>query len=115
MISAAPAKDHRLAARIGGTTCGFVHLTSWQSVLHDRPTGLIDELVVPGDARGQGVGRLLIATALDRCRALGCCEVEVSTDRANREAQEFYRRCGFDLLIPATTLPSHLTRNLKFL
>jgi GNAT superfamily N-acetyltransferase len=85
-----------LAARIGDTVLGFLHLTTRQSILHDRPVGLVDELVVGRKFRGQGIGRLLIAAALDRCRALGCCEVEVSTERANREAQEFYRKCGFD-------------------
>jgi ribosomal protein S18 acetylase RimI-like enzyme len=85
-----------LVARTGDTVCGFLHLTTRQSILHDRPTGLIDELVVGREFRGQGVGRLLIAAALDRARVLGCCEVEVSTEGANRRAQEFYRRCGFD-------------------
>jgi len=89
--------DHRLlAARIQGTTCGFVHLTTRQSILHDRPTGLIDELVVSRDFRGRGVGRLLMDAALDRCRDLGCCEAEVSTETSNLQAQKFYRKCGFD-------------------
>jgi GNAT superfamily N-acetyltransferase len=85
-----------LASRTGEMVSGFLHLSTRQSILHDRPTGLIDELVVGREFRGQGVGRLLIAAALDRCRVLGCCEVEVSTERANLQAQEFYRECGFD-------------------
>jgi ribosomal protein S18 acetylase RimI-like enzyme len=86
---------HVLLARIGGTASGLVHLTIRQSILHDRPTGLIDELVVAREFRGQGIGRMLMDAALDRCRELGCCEVEVSTERSNRQAQEFYGRCGF--------------------
>jgi ribosomal protein S18 acetylase RimI-like enzyme len=85
-----------LAARTAGTVCGFLHLAIRQGILHDRPVGLIDELVVGREFRGQGVGRLLMDAAIDRCRDLGCCEVEVSTERANLRAQEFYRRCGFD-------------------
>jgi ribosomal protein S18 acetylase RimI-like enzyme len=27
--------------------------------------------------------------------AAGCCEIEVSTERSNEAAQEFYRRHGF--------------------
>jgi ribosomal protein S18 acetylase RimI-like enzyme len=89
--------DHvLLLARIGGTACGFAHLTTRQSILHDRPTGLIDELVVAREFRGQGIGRLLIDAAIGRCRDLGCCEVEVSTETSNIHAQEFYRKCGFD-------------------
>jgi ribosomal protein S18 acetylase RimI-like enzyme len=87
---------HLLVARIGGTACGFAHLTTRPSILDDRPTGLIDELVVAREHQGQGIGRLLMDAAIDRCRELGCCEVEVSTDVSNLRAQEFYRRYGFD-------------------
>jgi len=87
---------HLLAARIRGTACGFLHLTTRQSLLHDRPTGLIDELVVSQEFRGQGIGRLLVDAALNRLRDLGCCDVEVSTERSNLQAHEFYRKCGFD-------------------
>jgi ribosomal protein S18 acetylase RimI-like enzyme len=89
--------DHALMlAQIEGTACGFVHLTTRQSILHDRPTALIDELVVARAFRGQGIGRLLIEAAIGRCRELGCCEVEVTTESSNRKARAFYRRCGFD-------------------
>jgi ribosomal protein S18 acetylase RimI-like enzyme len=89
--------DHPLLlAESGGIACGFVHLTTRQSILHDRLSGLIDEFVISSGFRGQGVGRLLMDAAIDRCRELGCCEVEVSTERSNRQAQAFYRRCGFD-------------------
>ena len=36
-----------------------------------------------------------MAEAIKRCRAAGCCEIEVSTERSNEAAQEFYRRHGF--------------------
>jgi ribosomal protein S18 acetylase RimI-like enzyme len=89
--------DHALLlVRIGETACGFVHLTTRQSILHDRLTGLIDELVVAREFREQGAGRLLMDAAIGRCRDLGCCEVEVSTEKSNLQAQTFYRRCGFD-------------------
>jgi len=86
---------HLMLARCQGLACGFVHLTTRQSILHDRPSGVIDELVVSRDFRGQGIGRLLMDAAVGRCRDLGCCEVEVSTESANRRAQEFYRKRGF--------------------
>jgi ribosomal protein S18 acetylase RimI-like enzyme len=86
---------HLMLARSQGLACGFVHLTTRQSILHDRPSGLIDELVVARDFRGQSIGRLLMDAAIGRCRDLGCCEVEVSTESSNRRAQEFYRKRGF--------------------
>lgn len=86
---------HLLVARLDGVPCGLIHLTVRQSLLHARPSGLIDELVVARTVRGRGVGRLLIQAAVDRCRELGCSEVEVSTERSNWRARAFYRACGF--------------------
>jgi ribosomal protein S18 acetylase RimI-like enzyme len=86
---------HLMVAQIRGVPCGFLHLTTRQSLLHDRPSGLIDELVVSQPFRGQGIGRLLMDAAIDQCRDLGCCEVEVSTETSNRQAQDFYHKCGF--------------------
>ena len=37
-----------------------------------------------------------MAATIERCRELGCCEVEVSTKMTNTAAREFYKRCGFD-------------------
>ncbi|TEU11993.1 MAG: GNAT family N-acetyltransferase [Anaerolineales bacterium] len=36
-----------------------------------------------------------MAEAIERCRAAGCCEIEVSTERSNETAQKFYRQHGF--------------------
>jgi ribosomal protein S18 acetylase RimI-like enzyme len=89
--------DHALLlAQIEGTACGFVHLTTRQSILHDRPSGLIEELVVSREFRGQGIGRLLMDAAIGRCLDIGCCEVEVSTEASNWRAREFYVKRGFD-------------------
>ena len=39
---------------------------------------------------------MLISGVIDRCRQLGCCEVEVSTLMRNEKARTFYKKCGFD-------------------
>ena len=78
---ATPAGARPADDRTGETVCGFLHLTTRQSILHDRPTGLIDELmVVAREFRDKGIGRLLIDAAFGRCRDLGCCEVEVGAE-----------------------------------
>lgn len=85
-----------LIARRGETVVGFINFTTRRTVYHDAPSGLIDELIVAERFRGQGIGKRLVAATLDRCRQLGCSEVEVSTLKSNHEARAFYRRCGFD-------------------
>lgn len=74
---------------------GFVNFTTRKTLMHPGLSGLIDELVVSRSHRGRGIGKNLLLAAIEKCRMLGCCEVEVSTEKSNTHAREFYRRCGF--------------------
>jgi GNAT superfamily N-acetyltransferase len=85
-----------LVARMGRKVIGFIHLTIRQTLFHPEPSGLIEELIVTKSQRGQGIGTLLVSAAIEKCRQLGCCEIEVSTEKANIKAREFYKRCGLN-------------------
>jgi len=87
---------HMLVAKDKDTVVGFVNFTTRKTIMHPRPSGLIDELVVSRSYRGRGIGKQLILAAIQRCRELECCEVEVSTEKSNTKAREFYLRCGFE-------------------
>jgi GNAT superfamily N-acetyltransferase len=90
------ARSHFLVAATKGTPVGFIHFTVRQTVLHRSPSGLIDELVVAKEYQGKGIGQQLVLAAIEECRRLECCEVEVSTERTNVEARRFYKNCGFN-------------------
>ena len=90
------AASHFLVATMEGTPVGFINFTVRQTILHQGPSALIDELVVAEEHRGKGVGKQLVQAAVEKCRQLGCCEVEVSTEKANLEARKFYKQCGFE-------------------
>ncbi|HAJ32206.1 MAG TPA: hypothetical protein DCK79_02365 [Candidatus Atribacteria bacterium] len=87
--------SHILVAEIEGVIVGFVNLATRKTILHRGLSGLIDELIVAKSYRGKGVGRQLLSSAIEMSRQLGCCEVEVSTEKTNIKAREFYRQCGF--------------------
>lgn len=84
-----------LLAEDEGQTVGLLRLSFRHTLFHPAPSALIDELVVEQGHRGRGVGQRLMAEAIERCRAAGCHEIEVSTERSNEAAQEFYRQHGF--------------------
>jgi GNAT superfamily N-acetyltransferase len=89
------AGSHFLVAEIKGRPVGFINFAVRQTILHRSPSALIDELVVAKECRGKDVGRQLVLAAIEKCRQLGCCEVEVSTEKTNVKARKFYRKCGF--------------------
>lgn len=86
---------HLLLAKDKEKVVGFVNFTIRKTILHPGPSGLIDELVVSRSHRGKGIGKNLLLAAIEKCRELGCCEVEVSTEKSNALARKFYHRCGF--------------------
>jgi ribosomal protein S18 acetylase RimI-like enzyme len=90
------ARSHFLVAATKGTPVGFIHFTVRQTVLHRSPSAMIDELVVTKECQGRGVGQQLVLATIEKCKQLGCCEVEVSTEKTNVKARKFYRKCGFD-------------------
>jgi GNAT superfamily N-acetyltransferase len=90
------AGSHLLVAEIEGSPVGFINFTVRQTILHRGPSALIDELVVAKEYRGKGAGKQLVLAAIEKCRQLGCCEVEVSTEKTNVEARKFYKKCGLE-------------------
>jgi GNAT superfamily N-acetyltransferase len=89
-------RSHFLVAATKGTPVGFIHFTVRQTVLHRSPSAMIDELVATKEYQGKGIGKQLVLATIEKCKQLGCCEVEVSTEKTNVKARKFYRKCGFD-------------------
>ena len=89
------ANSYILVAEIEGVVAGFINFTTRKTISHRGLSGLIDELIVAKSYRGKGVGKQLLSSAIEKSRQLGCCEVEVSTEKTNIKAREFYRQCGF--------------------
>jgi ribosomal protein S18 acetylase RimI-like enzyme len=62
------------------------------------PTGLrawIEDVVVDERARGGGVGAALVRAGLERARALGCRNVDLTSRPSREEANRLYVRLGF--------------------
>ncbi|MBK4718851.1 GNAT family N-acetyltransferase [Azospirillum sp. YIM DDC1] len=57
--------------------------------------GEIIAVGVRADARGQGLGRRLVAAALDGARALGATALFLEVAEDNGMAQSLYKSCGF--------------------
>lgn len=69
------------------------YITTW----HDSEAGIgnIPNLAVTAECRGQGVGRQLIAHALEHFRALGLQYARIETLEQNPVGQSLYPSLGF--------------------
>jgi GNAT superfamily N-acetyltransferase len=55
----------------------------------------LEDLFVREAARGRGLGRALVAEAIERARARGCRRMELDVNEANRSALRLYDAFGF--------------------
>jgi ribosomal protein S18 acetylase RimI-like enzyme len=81
-----------LVAEVGGQVAGYVACDTSPA---DPRTGKIVLIAVDAAARGQGLGRALVESAVAWSAARGLARVEVVTQGRNVPAQRLYQRCGF--------------------
>ena len=86
---------HFLVAEEDGALLGSLTL-----VVFPLPTGVrawIEDVVVDGDARGQGVGEALNRFAIDVAAERGARSVDLTSRPSREAANRLYRRLGFEL------------------
>lgn len=93
-----------------GVLLGFaeVSLREWAEGCHSSPVGYLEGWFVASEARGQGVGRMLVETAEDWARAHGCTEMGSDTDLGNEESEAAHRRLGFAVAARVTAFRKRL-------
>lgn len=95
---AANLQDHNrryLLAFLDERPVGLLGLHMQFHLHHVNWIGEIQELVVTPSARGQGVGKQLLAWAQEQAREAGAELTELSTGVARKEAHRFYEREGY--------------------
>jgi ribosomal protein S18 acetylase RimI-like enzyme len=93
-IVASPATELLVARDESGTIVGSLTL-----VVFRIPTGVrawIEDVVVDGNARGQGVGEALNRSALDVAASRGARTVDLTSRPSREAANRLYRRLGFE-------------------
>jgi ribosomal protein S18 acetylase RimI-like enzyme len=78
-----------------GDALGFVQLYPCFSSVRAAPIFILSDLFVAPAARGGGVGRLLMESAVRRARAAGAVGLELATARTNATAQRLYESLGW--------------------
>jgi len=59
------------------------------------PSGVVEDVVVHKDLRGQGIGKRMMDYAVQKCRERGCYKVSLSSNLRREEARRFYEALGY--------------------
>jgi ribosomal protein S18 acetylase RimI-like enzyme len=91
-----PATEYLLgAAQAGAPAAGLVQLRFRWSVWRAAEDCELEDLFVSAQARRAGLGRALLAAAIDRARARGARRIALDTAERNEAAVALYRSFGF--------------------
>ena len=86
-----------LVAERGGEVVGYTYAgVEGNDYMSLRgPAGVLYDIVVDADHRGQGVARVLLGATLEALEAKGAPRVVLSTAERNESAQRLFARAGF--------------------
>ncbi len=79
----------------GDPPAGVLQLRFRHAVWTGTDDANLEDLFVSEDARGSGLGRELVAAALERARERGCSRILLDTAESNDAALRLYRSLGF--------------------
>jgi GNAT superfamily N-acetyltransferase len=89
--------DYRLyVALAAGRVVGAFSLLIMDNLGHaGTPAAVVEDLGVHEEFRRHGIGRRIIAYAIERARARGCYKLSLSSNSQRRDAHRFYDTLGF--------------------
>ena len=83
-------------AELDGRVVGTYELLVMDNLAHDgAPSAVVEDVVVAAGQRGRGIGRAMMAHALEVCRLQGCYKVSLSSAQFREAAHRFYDGLGF--------------------
>ena len=85
-----------IVATLAKTVVGLCGIGRRIVIHRPAPLGRISALVVSKEARGQGIGRMLVEAAEEWMRNKGCTLVEVTSNDRRAQAHAFYRHLGYE-------------------
>jgi GNAT superfamily N-acetyltransferase len=90
--------DYRLyVAEQGGRVVGAYTLAILDNFCHrGMPHGVVEDVAVDPALHRSGIGREMMAHALEVCRAKGCYKLTLSSNLKRAKAHAFYDSLGFE-------------------
>ncbi len=90
------AGGHKLfVAQCGGEVVGYIHASDYD-LIYSEPMKNIMGVAVRGNAKRQGIGRLLLNAVEDWARCTGAAGVRLTSGMSRTGAHAFYAACGYE-------------------
>lgn len=95
MLANTSTPNTTLIAELENTPLGFVHVRTQQDSISGETCGTVPLLAVSPKSQGLGVGKILMASAEEWAKNLGCRLLHLEVFANNLKANNFYQALGF--------------------
>lgn len=94
---AADPNNRLIVAERGGEIVGSLQISYLPGLSRfGMKRGLLENVHIRADQRGQGLGSDMVQWAIERCREAGCGMVQLTSNKVRVDAHRFYRKLGFE-------------------
>ena len=87
-----PSEQHLNGEAVVGT---YALLVMHNLAHQGTPSAIVEDVVVSAALQSQGIGRAMMAHAMDLARAAGCYKMVLSSNQKRERAHAFYESLGF--------------------
>ena len=87
-----------LVAKKDGVIIGMAYLSFNWTLEHCGRSAWLEELYVIPQCRNRGVGQKLLSSVIQKARASSCVAIDLEVDQSHSQAENLYRRAGFNQL-----------------
>jgi len=95
--------NYYFICEVGGEVAGYIFLRHFRreenAFTYTREYIHIDQISVLPKYRGKGCGRQLVEQAFRLAEEMDISEINLSTWEFNKDAQEFFKKMGFDIYL----------------
>jgi len=80
---------------VDGKEIGRAFLYILHNDLHKEPFGLLEDVYINEDLRGQGIGTQLLDKVIKEAKASGCYKIVATSRHSRPKVHKLYERIGF--------------------
>lgn len=89
-------RQRLLVAEVDGSVVGTFAFIVIPNLSHrGRPVAEVENVVVDEPWRGRGIGEVMMRWAIEEAIRAGCFRIQLTSNKARKDAHRFYRRLGF--------------------
>jgi len=86
----------KMEAEEKGQVVGRAYLYLIYNGLHSEPYGLLEDVFVDDNYRGQGTGTRLVQKVIEEAKAAGCYKLIACSRNSRPQIHEWYKKLGFE-------------------